>query len=360
MTELSSLFLFLSIYAASAVFIGMWAKLKNWIFGLIGFSLPILLAAFRYVVGTDFWIYLEFFNRDSTKSFADIFINFYSEGGFHSIAKISSFIGDERVYFGAAAALTMLPVVLTYRKVSGNLTAIFTFLFLLTTFTTSLNIMRQGIAIAFTFVAAQYIFERNIIKFGLWIAVAMLFHLSAIIFAPAYFLFAKDKLFNFKRLAILVCVFLIVLSASSVIDSLQSVEGIGKYSVYSEGDERTQNRSIILTIFLLILFFAKRKKMQEIDGTAYTLLIFSVIGFLIELTGSFSPFIKRSGMYFSIYNIVLACQWIRSFPLANRSLSKTIIVGFFVVRFIVAFYALAQANIIPYNTKETYYGQSIL
>lgn len=360
MSDTLSLFLYFLVYTVSAAYIGKWGKTNLKVLAVIGFAPPIILAAFRYSVGTDFWLYLAMFKRDAEQSFSEIFLNFYSEGGFHSIAKISGMIGDERLYFGACGALTLIPIVLTYKNKGHDAElGLFTFIFLLTAFTTSLNIMRQGIAIAFTFVASQYIFERKPIKFTIWIVVAMLFHLSAIIFAPAYFLYAEGKLINIKRGAILIVVIIAVIYASSLIESLSTIESVGKYAVYSEADDRAKNRSLILSIFLLIIYLARAKKMQKLDGTAYTYLILYIISVIIETTGSFTPFIKRSGMYFGIYNIVLACQWIKTFDLSNQTIAKVFIIAFFVARFTISCYVLGQANIIPYNTKDTYNGNMV-
>jgi len=357
MSDIVSLFLYLLVYTVSALCLDKWGKTDVKAWGVIGFAPPIILAALRYPVGTDFWTYLAMFYRDTEKTFSEIFLNFYSEGCFHSVAKLSGTIGDERLYFGVCGALTLIPVVLTYKKEKHGIElGLFTFIFLLTTFTTSLNIMRQGIAIAFTFLASQYIFERKPIKFAIWIVVAMLFHLSAIIFVPAYFLYADDKLFNIKRGAILIAVIIAVVYASSLIESLSTIESVGKYAVYSEADDRAKNRSLILSIVLLIIYLARAKKMQKLDGTAYTYLILFIISVIIETTGSFTPFIKRSGMYFSIYNIALACQWIKTFDLSNRAFAKAFIIAFFVVKFTISVYVLGQANIIPYNTKDTYSG----
>jgi len=355
MREFDSLCLYICVYLISAICLGYWGKTNNKFLAVIGFIPPILLAAFRFPVGTDFWLYLVFFNRDTSRTFEDIFSEFYSEGGFHSVAKIAGTIGDESLYFGACAFLTLVPVVLTFKKQGrGKEMFLFSIIFLLTTFTTSLNIMRQGIAIAFTFVASQYIFKRDPLRFGLWIVVAMMFHLSAAIFAPAYFLYTKDKLIDFKRGVIIVVVIIGVTYASSLIESLSKVEGFDKYTVYSDGDDRAQNRSIILSFFLLALYLLRAKKMQALDGSAYTYLIMFIVSVIIETTGTFTPFIKRSGLYFSIYNIVLACQWVKTFDIRSKALARIFMVAFFIARFTVAFYLLGQSNIIPYNTKETY------
>lgn len=357
MSDFDSLCLYLGIYISSACLLNLWSKRNIWILGILGLSLPIVLAALRYPVGTDFWTYLHIWHGDIDKSYTDIFELFYSEPGFHLISKITGDYGDERWFFGSWAALTLIPVIISFKKqFQGQYLGIFALLFLLTTFTTAFNIIRQGIAVAFTFVASEYIFKRDFKKFALWIIVAMMFHLSAIIFAPAYFLYSKGKLTTPKRGFFLFIVFIGVLFATSLVESLSSISGFEKYSVYAEVDSRAQNRSLILSAILVVIFLLRRKVMAELDNRTYTYIILVLIGFLIETTGSITPFIKRSALYFNIYYVVLACIWIKSFY-KDRLLASVFIIGFFITRFIVAFYILGQSNIIPYNTKDTYIEQ---
>ncbi len=357
MSECDSLCVYFFIYSLSACLLSLWGRRNNWVFGVAGLAIPIVFAALRYPVGTDFWTYIQIWHGDASKSYMDIFEHFYSEPGFHLISKLTGDYGDERWYFGAWASLTLIPAICSFKKqYRGHYLGIFALLFLLTTFTTSFNIIRQGIAVAFTFVASEYIFKRDFRKFALWIIVAMMFHFSAIIFAPAYFLYSKGELITPKRVFFLLTVFVGVLYATSLVESLSSVSGFEKYSVYAEADSRAQNRSLILSAILVVIFSFRRKYMAELDDRTYTYIILVLVGFLIETTGSITPFIKRSALYFSIYNLVLACIWIKSFY-RDRSLATIFILGFFVARFIIAFYILGQANIIPYNTKETYTEQ---
>lgn len=359
MSEFDSLCLYLGIYTLSACLLNIWGKRHYWIVGVAGLAIPIIFAALRYPVGTDFWTYIQIWHGDINKSYSDIFEHFYSEPGFHLISKLTGVYGDERWYFGAWASLTLIPVILSFKKQYNNqYLGVFAFLFLLTTFTSSFNIIRQGMAVAFTFVASEYIFKRDFRKFSLWIVAAMMFHFSAIVFAPAYFIYSNGKLITPKRGFFLFIVFIGVLFATSLVESLSGISGLEKYSVYARADDRAQNRSIILFAILILIFIRYRKAMAELDGRTYTYLILVFVGLLIESTGSITPFIKRSAMYFNIYYIVLACIWIKSFY-KNRLFATIFILGFFIFRFIIAFYILGQSNIIPYNTKETYIEQSV-
>ena len=301
MSEFNSLCLYLGIYALSACLLNIWEKRHCLILGVIGFAIPILFAALRYPVGTDFWTYLHIWNGDINKSYTDIFEHFYSEPGFHLISKLTGDYGDERCYFGAWASLTLIPAIISFKKqFNGQYLGLFSFLFLLTTFTSSFNIIRQGIAVTFTFVASDYVFRRDLRKFILCIIIAMMFHFSAIIFAPAYYLYSKGKLITPTRGLFLLIVFIGVLFATSLVESLSGISGFEKYSVYAEADSRAHNRSLILSVILFIIFICHRKAMERTDGRTYTYLVLVFVGLLIESTGSITPFIKRSAMYFNI------------------------------------------------------------
>lgn len=113
------------------------------------------------------------------------------------VIKIGYLIGKNQMVF----VLTHLIILLfSYKAFINNSTnylfSMYIFLFS-GFFNHSLNIMRQSIATAIFLYAIKFIFERKFIKYVISIAVSFLFHKTAIIFFPIYFLYGVR--FNIKR-----------------------------------------------------------------------------------------------------------------------------------------------------------------
>lgn len=123
-------------------------------------------------------------------------------------------------------------------------------------FNHSLNIMRQSIAIAFFLWSLNDIFEGKFLKYLIKIAVATLFHKTAIIMLPLYLL-RNIKFTTFRFLTIMS---LAIFSGKYLTDFLVYITiKLNMYrnyiNIYREPEELSGSYLIINTIVMIFIFF---------------------------------------------------------------------------------------------------------
>lgn len=360
MSELGSLVFYIFIFSITAIFIqlGYHEKKGKWIVAM-GLMIPILIAAYRYSVGTDYFTYFNQFQRTSKLSISEyIEANGIEEIGSYLLRYFGNKLGGYNTYLGIIAALTIIPIYLFLKHDNFNINiGISIFIFLCTGFITSFNIMMQMIAVSISTLSYKYIFKKDFLKFFLVILIASSFHSTALLLIPVYFLWGKENekdlnLLN-KRALILIPIFLIfILNIEYLMSLLTSIDIFSDYNSYTLGNNRGSNRDIIIKFMFLILVFILRKPLILHDKRNKLFIIFALLNFIIGLTGGFSPFIKRMGLYFEVSQIILFPTIIK---LYKNSRERTI-VGFLVLIYTVllmslTIYVLKQGNIIPYQYK---------
>ncbi|WP_083868165.1 EpsG family protein [Halomonas smyrnensis] len=137
-------------------------------------------------VGTDTWSYVGWL--DAITSLESIF-KLPVEPGFSALVLISGLVSDGYFFYLTAIALVTVFfwIATIYRLVPRYEIAIFVFI-TLGFYTFAFNGARQGVAIAICFSAFPYLLERKFIRYVAIIAVATLFHKTALIAIPIYFL----------------------------------------------------------------------------------------------------------------------------------------------------------------------------
>lgn len=360
MSELGSLVFYIFIFSIVVILIqlGYHEKKGKWMIG-IGLMLPILIAAYRYSVGTDYFTYFNHFQRMSKVLISEyIESNGIEEIGNYLLCYFGNKLGGYNTYLGIIAALTLIPIYLFLKKDNFNINiGISIFIFLCTGFITSFNIMMQMIAVSISTLSYRYIFKKDFLKFLLVIFLASSFHSTALLLIPVYFLWVKGDenqltLFN-KRTLIFIPIFLIfILNIEHLMSLLTNMDIFSDYSDYALENNRGSNRDIIIKFMFLILVFILRKQLILHDKRNKLFIIFILLNFIIGLTGGFSPFIKRMGLYFEVSQIILFPTIIKLY----KNSKERAIVGFLVLTYIVllmtfTIYVLKQGHLIPYQYK---------
>lgn len=172
----------------------------------------------------------------------------------------------------------------------------------------SLSILRQYAALGLVFYGYRYIKEKHLFKYILTCFVAFLFHKSAIIAVPIYFIYYAKKEY-------LLGIGLFVLLAFKIIIEHIITELIPAYTWYLhqnnlEGGSMTRIIYILLVLYCYFVNLLKKNKSgKEFDGL-----------FNISFIGIIFPFVLgghvgfRIGTYFIIYLTLLV-------PLTNQKFS---------------------------------------
>jgi transmembrane protein EpsG len=150
-----------------------------------------LVAALRWRVGTDYWAYEFAYPAYKSVDWAEL--DFLGEPGIRVIAKVSSHIHDDpTTMFAMAALITVGLTVRTIYRYSTMFALSMLLYVLTTTWQLSFNAVRQCLAAAILFAGHRYITDRRLGKWVLVVAVAMLFHVSALVLLFLYWLPRKQ------------------------------------------------------------------------------------------------------------------------------------------------------------------------
>lgn len=358
MGKVESVVLYLLIYLTSSLFFALSVRAKRGgsPFFVLAILIPVIFAAVRYQVGTDFGSYLNRYQHLTACSFADFLSseNILSNIAIFMIAKISMFCGGSQTFFGIYALLAYLPVALTvkkeYRAMSGVLV---TFLFFTGLFTDGLNALRQVAAVSLCFYGLRFVYSRQLWRYIGTVAVAALFHTSAVIALVIYFLWDKDK----QKVSLYASVLTIcgtVLTAftfRSILQVLTQLSIFSHYSIYIEDATRTNNHLALVHLALYIILFMIRRQMNALDKRNSLLYLLTFIGIVLEFTGFSLIYAKRIAMYFyEIPSVILIAQT----PMLFRNKSRLVVyIGvllFAVSLFIIRYAVLGHADVIPYRT----------
>ncbi len=150
----------------------------------------ILVAGFRYYVGTDFGTYYEWYVPSWSQIFYNIF--YFHEGGFSFLSKIANLWGrnGQNLIFLSSLITVGLYCRTIYKYSFMYLSAVLLYLFI-GEWQGSFNAIRQYIAAAILFAGHRYILQRRLRKYIVVILLASLFHKTSIIMLIPYFVLTK-------------------------------------------------------------------------------------------------------------------------------------------------------------------------
>lgn len=163
----------------------------------------IMVAGLRYRVGTDYAQYFASFESYAIN--VGSAIRGFNEPGINILAFISAtLVHNAFGMFFLASFLTIALVGRTIYKYSYDLNFSALIFLFAGCWTGSFNGIRQYLAAAVIFAGHRYIYEKKLWKYCLTIIVAMVFHKSAIVMLPMYFI--PTKKVDFKSSVYLVAI----------------------------------------------------------------------------------------------------------------------------------------------------------
>ncbi len=352
MSKISSLALYLVVYGLSAALL-YWSsdsskKIYRILLASIAILLPCIMAGIRYGVGVDFDNYRYMYRDHADLSFAQYFdYNKRAELGTFLLIKIASIFDSQMLFFTLFAIVIYAPVAKMILDIEDKKDTFFLALFfLLSHFSTGMNIMRQVAAASIALYSLKYVYDRNFIKFVLLIVGASLFHVSSAIILPIYWMWNKDNRFRILKLkpwGIIVAYCIIAINLPMIMQLLG-----GRYSDYSSGEIQGRNLSILLNCFWMVIFMLFNKQITHYRSTNGLYIYMIIIGTILGFTGIFNIYLKRLTIYFNYVDFILLTQLKYAFNLRSRCLFYTLVTIYCLFMFILTYYILGQTGIFPY------------
>lgn len=259
-----------------------------------------ILSGFRDGVGTDYknyeYLVYSYVNGGSTETDR-------LEPGFQLIFNIVSISSNSpRIFFLLTSFLILLFFFLGFLKYSRSLLlSIFLFVTLYYYFN-SLNGVRQFLAMALVLCfSTRFLVEKNFLKYIISIIFAALFHVSALIMLPAYFL---NKKFDSRAvLLFLILLPMVFISYDAAIGFIFNY--FSYYQVYSDYNSGSASAFIIIQLALIILVFFSYRNNKQWTTEELVSLNFSIISLFFFVLSYKNIMFFRLGLFFSMYLLIL-------------------------------------------------------
>ncbi len=176
-------------------------------------------------------------------------------------------------------------------------------------FLVSMNGIRQVLAAAIAFTSIRFLMEGSWKRYILVILLASLFHLSALILIPIYFI-VRFKAWSKATIALVLISIVIVLGYSQfstlLFSALQDTQ-YGNYKNFNEGGANSI-RVVVDAIPLLIAFIG-RDNLRRIFPNSDIVVNMALLGFVFMLISTQNWIFARISIYFSFYQLILI-SWI--------------------------------------------------
>ena len=359
MTNIESLIFYIVVFGISSLCMILYENQKNKVrivFLVFAISFPILLASFRVDVGTDFYAYRGLIEWEMNHTFVQVLSDYKMfEVGFRIIVKIATLPNSMIFAWGFLAFIPTILVFYTlksqYKEISISV-AYMTYIHVF--FATSLNIVRQYIAVAIAFWGIKFIFENKFWKYLCVVLIAMSIHRSAFIMLPFYFLWEHKKNRMVGKGRIVIISFVLCIGVAMWTPILQMAMNIvpvlNKYRYLIIGNGGN-NRDIFLRILLLIIGILFYKYYKNKDERMLLFVYALFISVIMGITGYHTTYLKRLSLYYEIPTIVLFGYLPFFFKNNGRLLVKLGIYLYSAGWFVLMFFVLGQADLIPYQWR---------
>lgn len=365
MSNVGSVILYIFILLISGFFFSFYKSRRKGIRDtgvFLSIIIPTIFAGVRYNVGTDYGVYNSIFTLLRSVSLGNILVGNYNrysmrvERGFLILSKICTCFFSNKMIFAVMACVTISIFVYTlltqYRNY--NLTICY-IVFLFSAYTSSLNIMRQYLAVVLVFYGLRFVFENKPVKFGLVVLFAATFHVTAILAFPMWFFWdhkANKKINNQIAILFFVAAILIVSNWKNLLRFVLSfnMPFISKYGGYLVGNA-ANNRSFYIQVAMAFVMLFLTKYIKHYDNRVEYFVYLYLIGVIIEYTGFYITYVKRVGIYYFVTEALLLSLYPKAFHEKSDRIVGSMVCIFEIVYFILSAFVLGQSGLIPYRWK---------
>src|SRR5699024_9565708 len=281
-------------------------KLPNSIYIIPSFMLLFIISAFRGDFMVDYNNYVEIFDTINLLSFVDSFksgINI--EFGYILLNRVIGIFTNNPVYLFAVTTLIILyGFYHQFNRYSVNIWLSVLMFATAGSYYASFNITRQILAVAIVFIGSKYLYERKFFKYMLFVFLAFLFHKSALIMIPFYFIL--NFRVNLRNLTLFaVCSFVLLFLFLFILSFLQNLGIYDNYTSQAYGMLGQAATNVVLPVAFLVFALLNIKKLDS-NNTMHRIwfnatifyAVFNILALQIEM-------VERIGRFFAPYPLLL-------------------------------------------------------
>jgi transmembrane protein EpsG len=244
---------------------------------------------------------------------------------------LKQFTPDPQILVLTTAVITnllIMAVVYKYTRLYG----LSVYLYITTgTFTISMNGIRQFLTASIVFACTGFLLQGKWKPYMALVAVASLFHQSALIMIPIYFIVRREAWTKttFMLLGVAVGFILGFNQFSELLFSAIKDTQYGHYQVFAEGGA-SYIRAIVWMIPLVIAYFS-REKLRAIFPKSDIFVNLSLVGAVIMLISTQNWIFARMAIYFNLYQLILIAWLIKVFRQKDQKLVYLAVLVFYFV-----------------------------
>lgn len=357
MNDIASYLFYIGIFAGAALLLRAGYRYKSMVLKTVAAIIPIIVAALRDNVGTDYATYVKVFEDFRTLSIGDFFSNRSNgtEVGFYLINKLSQWLTDgPGLMFAIMSIICIVFFFRAMRRWHVRYPALVYFLYLMLVFPNSLNIVRQSAAAMIALYAFSFILEKKPVKYVFAILCASSLHTSALFLLPLYLVrfLVQAKRGTHIRFAIKTVLIALIIGGvlPLLIAQFSSQSIFSRYSIYDNIIGSGINLQLYVHICFVVIFtMILRYRYDDIHYRFFYVL--EVLNVILLVNLDPSQITKRLAVYFSIAPVML----LDKLPSLSQSPSgrRVMMVGivcYGLVIFYISYVVLMQADIIPYKS----------
>lgn len=340
---------------------------------IIALLIPCLVAGFRAsCIGTDTQGYLwpmfqaaikakslkEYMSSSWFYIWRDLYVKDYEIGFSMIVFVVGKIFGNIVPVQVVIQALTIIPIYYAINRNKDYPTWMGMVVYYSMFFNTTLNLMRQSIAMAFVFLAIQFLSEKEYQKYILFLFIGILFHKSAILglaIGGIYILTTKKIELKYtkadsRNLIIVAIILLGIIALCNInyfVEFLSSI-GFDKYINYINGSIVFMPNQIIIRLPIVILYIINWKIIiEEKDNFRFFVCMLCMDIICAQFT-SVNIYSGRIALFFSQFSII-------AFPVfyakeRYKNVNKIILWGYLLFYWAFFFVLKMQDSTIPYLT----------
>lgn len=259
----------------------------------------IIIAGFRYGIGTDYSTYYHYYDNIRKGGEPWPWLDF--EWGFILLNQaIGLFYCPPEVYMFIVSAITVYLILYTCDKLSADRMMSMLLFVTLYFYFSSFNILRQYLAIAIVFFSITFIKKGKLIPYILCIVLASLFHKTALIMLPLYFIGYRRFSLQVQGIFLGLCLFAALFGRAMISFVLSFFP---KYSVYAnfEAGSAWFNLGVLCAVYALALV---SKKMRKFTNRDHLYMNICVIALGLMLLTYCNVLFARMAMYYYVFTIL--------------------------------------------------------
>ncbi len=276
------------------------SKYKEKSLFILTFLILGVFAALRYNYGNDYDSYMFCYEQIR----AGINNPFKNEIGYTALNKIMP------SFYVLVAVTAIFFILVIYKFIEKNLNGVYRgfavlifainpYLFLM-----NLSSMRQCIALSIFIISLNCIQERKLIRYLLLIALATIFHTSAILLVPIYFI-ANNKKINIAQTVALIIVVAVVLLESAIVDSLVKVgldffDNANYWYHFTEGTTNSLRATFLTGLYFVYVVI----NLKNLEGHKLICGKLYLIGLVLGMLAVHYSMFTRIQMYFDVFSVV--------------------------------------------------------